>query len=424
MSSHQLSASTGIDSTTPPPLTSLSSEASVKLYEEQLKPKINTIKSSNASLPSLVDAAEKIIREVFQAAPDPMRTFTFTHKKPEDQDHYEILTSISVHLDKVMLAMLAYAQECGGESGKRYVAAAIVSCSKEDSDADVVGALAALGTTWLTHLLFVFKTRTQTIDQPSTHFSQGGGSRKRSVAQNVIKRDRYECVLTGTQDVAHPKPVAGIYTARLYITHILQRALGEFDTDQNSDSYKSAATTLDILSNFTRLPAQTLEELSVHLDEPSNGMTLQSDAHYAFERFDWCLKQTMETHVYDFKIFQDRGILRKPDDNRITFADHSDDFSDSDSDSDSDSGSTLKLDSKRKPPVDLPNPIYIQIHAAIAGILNMSGAGRFLDALLDTYREDEDRLCAVRCWPELERLMEEQVLRDAVTEAFRMANVY
>jgi hypothetical protein len=51
-----------------------------------------------------------------------------------------------------MIAMLACAEECGGESGKRYVASAIVGCSEE---ADVVGALVALGTTWLTHLLFI-----------------------------------------------------------------------------------------------------------------------------------------------------------------------------------------------------------------------------------------------------------------------------
>ncbi|KDR73280.1 hypothetical protein GALMADRAFT_142402 [Galerina marginata CBS 339.88] len=409
MSPHQLSASTGIDSTAPPPLTSLSSEASVKLYEAKLKPRINTIKSSDASLPSLVDAAEKIIREVFQVAPSPMRTFTFTHQKPEDYDHEEISTSISAHLDKIMLAMLTYAQECGGERGERYVAAAIVSCSEED---DVVGALAALGTTWLTHFLFVFKTRTPTIDQTETHLLQRRGSGKSSFADNVKSRDGYECVLTGFQDRAHPKPVAGVYTANMIATHILHRAVGQFDTDQNSNSYKSAATTFDILLNFTRLPARTLEELSAELDNPSTGMTLESNAHDAFDTFDWCLRETDVTHVYDLIIFRDLGIFKKPDNNRITFEDHSNDFSDS----------TRKL--KRKAPVDLPNPHYIQIHAAIAGILNMSGAGRFFDELLDKYKDDEDRVSAVRCWPELETLMEEQLLREAVTESLRMAKVH
>jgi hypothetical protein len=51
-------------------------------------------------------------------------------------------------------------------------------------------------------------------------------------------------------------------------------------------------TTFDILLNFTRLPAQTLEELSAELDNPSNGMRLEFNAHSAFDRFDWCLKKT------------------------------------------------------------------------------------------------------------------------------------
>jgi hypothetical protein len=51
-------------------------------------------------------------------------------------------------------------------------------------------------------------------------------------------------------------------------------------------------TTFDILLNLTRLPAKTLAELSDELDDLSNGMTLQSDAHAAFDRFDWCLKKT------------------------------------------------------------------------------------------------------------------------------------
>ena len=36
-------------------------------------------------------------------------------------------------------------------------------------------------------------------------------------------------------------------------------------------------------------------------------------------------------------------------------------------------------DGELAPGVDLPNPHFITIHAAIAGILVMSGAGRFFD---------------------------------------------
>jgi hypothetical protein len=123
-------------------LTSCSSEAAVKLYEERLKPGIDAITNSESRVPlkELVGNAEKMIGEKF--APDPRSTYKYK------KDSYEI----SVKLDKVMTAMLAYAGECGGDRGKTYVASAILTCSKEE---DVVGALAALGTIWLTHLLFI-----------------------------------------------------------------------------------------------------------------------------------------------------------------------------------------------------------------------------------------------------------------------------
>jgi hypothetical protein len=119
---------------------SCSSEVSVEFYERKLKPIIDTVRNSQKSLQELVDTAEKIINEKF--AHDPRSTF-----KPTKGS-----VGTSVELDKVMLAMLACAEECGGESGKRYVASAIYACSKEE---DTVVALVALGTTWLTHLLFI-----------------------------------------------------------------------------------------------------------------------------------------------------------------------------------------------------------------------------------------------------------------------------
>jgi hypothetical protein len=51
-------------------------------------------------------------------------------------------------------------------------------------------------------------------------------------------------------------------------------------------------TTFDILVKFTQLSAETLEELHDQLDSPSNGMILEMNAHKAFDKFWWCLKQT------------------------------------------------------------------------------------------------------------------------------------
>ena len=115
--------------------------------------------------------------------------------------------------------------------------------------------------------------------------------------------------------------------------------------------------------------------------------------------------------MYALKIFKPRALLRTPEDNLVTFRDRSNDFS---------SGSTRK----RNRTIALPNPLYISIHATIAGVLNMSGAGRFFDELLDKYKDDEGKVPPVRCWPELEKVMEEEILRESVTESLRSVKVY
>jgi len=178
-------------STSSSSFTSISSEDSRKFYETKLKPRIQVVSESAVSLHELVDAAEKIINENF--APDSQSTFTHA--------------DISVQLDQVMLAMLACAAECGG---KRYVASAILACSEEE---DVVGAFVALGTTWLTHLLFtcqyslipwinklIFSSvkstkghknqhlsgvATPTLNTTATHLLKGIGGRKKSFPDDV-----------------------------------------------------------------------------------------------------------------------------------------------------------------------------------------------------------------------------------------------
>lgn len=115
--------------------------------------------------------------------------------------------------------------------------------------------------------------------------------------------------------------------------------------------------------------------------------------------------------MYTVKIFKNAGILRLPPGNIVTFRDQSNDFSPS--------GTSLK----RNRDISLPNPRYLAIHAAIAGILHMSAAGKFFDELLDIYKDDEGKAPSVRSWTELEKLMEEGVLRDSV-ESLRLVGAH
>ncbi|KAF9035288.1 hypothetical protein BJ165DRAFT_1377061, partial [Panaeolus papilionaceus] len=262
---------------------------SVSIYEETLKPHTNSIINSGKPLEELIAKANALIHEKF--ASDPRRLFT---RKSSDGS-----SQLSVELDKVMIAMLTYAEECGGQHGKRYVAAAIVACSEEE---DAIQALVALGTTWLTHLLFVFKIyqptlspsqiSTPTFDETLRHLSEGANNGKIFFADYVKRRDVYACVVTGFEDYSHPNPSPDTYRTVLQATQILPRVIGEFDSGDESNSFRSALTTFDILINFARLSVKTLEEFRNELDSPSNGLTLESHAHYAFDRYLWCLQPT------------------------------------------------------------------------------------------------------------------------------------
>lgn len=53
----------------------------------------------------------------------------------------------------------------------------------------------------------------------------------------------------------------------------------------------------------------------------------------------------------------------------------------------------------------------------------MSGAGIFFDALLEKYKDDKGNVPAVRSWPELEMLMETQLVSESIIEGFQSVEV-
>jgi hypothetical protein len=184
-------------------LTSISSRTSVETYES-LKEEIIRIVQSQIDLPELVDTAEKVVSEKFT----PALQRVYTYKKGSE--------TISIDLDVVMKAMLVHSEKCGGQ---RYVASAILACSQKESYKDVVETLAALGTTWLTHLLFVcqfyglamnrknlifsavktsrshesqsdeepYDLATPTLQETTSHMGEGMSSFKDDVRRQILK---------------------------------------------------------------------------------------------------------------------------------------------------------------------------------------------------------------------------------------------
>lgn len=94
--------------------------------------------------------------------------------------------------------------------------------------------------------------------------------------------------------------------------------------------------------------------------------------------------------------------MTEADSKVIEFKDHSEEFQ---------TGQEKSL-CKMPREVSLPDPRYIKIHAAIAGILHMSGANRFFDELLNKFGDDA---LAVRSWEEFDKVVETAKLRQELS---------
>ena len=136
-----------------------------------------------------------------------------------------------------------------------------------------------------------------------------------------MKRDGHQCILTGFQDISHPSPDKNTPRVFLEACHILlRRDICIPDTDRESDSVgcpmsKYTSLEVDLISSSRLLlqhltyfriipvPMTTFEDLQGHLNDPSNGMMLQGDAHKAYDDFFWCLKPNpmdVSNMVFDY----------------------------------------------------------------------------------------------------------------------------
>lgn len=202
-------------------------------------------------------------------------------------------------------------------------------------------------------------------------------------------RDGYRCVVTGRYDAKHPQVPPEDLKRRvdLEASHILHRAVAVFKKSSNNEEYLSALTTFDILRHYADLPIKNIEDIAHIIDDPSNGIALQADAHKGFDKFRWSLKETNIKNVYKTVIHEDNAAGIEEEGQLVTFADHSRDFMKLSESSASSSRPRKKLRSgvagDASSGIALPNPLFIRIHGAIAGVLYMSGAGESIDKALD-----------------------------------------
>lgn len=101
----------------------------------------------------------------------------------------------------------------------------------------------------------------------------------------------------------------------------------------------------------------------VDSDRPYNALTLTTDLHRAFGRFDVYFTQITDLpHTYEIKTFQRFGFQRILPVTRALY---------------------LMPDQSIEP----PSPRLLALHRAIGHILHLSGAGRYIQNLLDKFED-------------------------------------
>ncbi|KAF8334354.1 hypothetical protein F5887DRAFT_1108277 [Amanita rubescens] len=295
--------------------------------------------------------------------------------------------------------MLRYASSESEDARKaeRYVAAAIVSC-RGDLDRYL-----RLANTWFGLFLWPFRQNekytaqyfsenaTPTIEETASHAEIH--ERTPRMKDAVIARDDYKCVVSGFFDYDKYKG-RGLNVAFLQCAHILKRAVGVRAARADHES----VSLFDILIHLFPRAASRLRDLGDKLDAPGNGIMLSSEIHLAFDHFVFCLmpwpKENPDPDTYKIvRLSWDK--IPGLEESIVKFEDHSHKHR---APLQPHPAHNYHLRSGQQEPsitpsgVDLPDPEFIAIHAAVTNIMHMSGAAGFIDYVLRRWSDEFPKL--------------------------------
>ncbi|TFK60526.1 hypothetical protein BDN72DRAFT_850467 [Pluteus cervinus] len=372
-----------------------SSEVSTKLVEASaLGDHVNALRSQNKlSIVELEAKANALINELAR----------------DQKDVYEVDGS-SLRLHGVLKAMLDNANIFDGEDSLKYAAEAICDCSRTEGGVDhTLQELRDLARTWLSHFLYPFKSShshvtqknkspaevtTPTLDK--TRSILGGDlipiDRPKSQTQLILERDGHQCSVSGKMADTHPliiKETPGIRASELHCAHVLRCAVAVIGNRDTEEFHTSSSECFDILKNYCGLSEDRLKDLNAFIDHPINSFMLRETLYTTFDKFRWTLIPTEGDNRYKLKNLDPiRSELedllggRTVEDVVVEFKDHRRE------------SAQLRGEKTLPPAIPLPDPLFFKIHAAVGGILKMSGAGKFFDELLAKYDHDKDPMGA------------------------------
>ncbi|KAM5536904.1 hypothetical protein V8D89_009451 [Ganoderma adspersum] len=256
-----------------------------------------------------------------------------------------------------------------------------------DRDRCVAEALAKLATAWTAHFLwpyFVDGTKSasevlakrislrlglfQSLTSESTVTTPQGDNDRRLVSkEDLLKRSRYVCCMTVCVHIRAPREFfdgpGSVAVSDLQVAHIFRppRALRERGMRPDDE-----VITVDILKHYChgRISVdpdsvEATQGATPSLIEPRNALVLERNTCAAFHSFKWCLHPSREQVANEYYVeVHERnwlGVEYVASQDNVTFEDHSHQFT---------------ADSKWS--IDLPDAELLRVHAALAGVLQLS----------------------------------------------------
>ncbi|KAG2143983.1 hypothetical protein BD769DRAFT_1420803 [Suillus cothurnatus] len=284
------------------------------------------------------------------------------------------LTSVhGVRTAGLLDAMIEGSEQAGLSSGVRYAAAAIiVAYQKGEASDSSASELTKLAQDWLLFFLWPFRKPLRAGDSPQSEISTptlrtceviadtlpatSRGSRFRNL---ISEREGNKCAVSGTLDT-HKGPYPrgnGLHVGFLETVHILPKSIVHEHSGDNP--------TIDIIKQYTNLPASIMDDVTDIIDNPVNGMLLERTMHFDFNSCMWCLHPTDVLHKYAVHWLRpNRGWCQTF--TEIQFQNHND-----------------------RTEIPLPDPRFIALHAAVAHILHLSGAAEVIDKVYYMFSYDD-----------------------------------
>ncbi|KAI1783437.1 hypothetical protein LXA43DRAFT_1046692, partial [Ganoderma leucocontextum] len=296
--------------------------------------------------------------------------------------------------------------------GRVYVSAAICACADDalkdpapeggQAQLALAQGLVRLASTWAAFFLWPFYGRAPT--EPPLHLNDISGnatptrdmtevimgdglssSRSSTLREDVLKRDGEKCTVTGDDDddIA-PDPIPpGMLTSVLEVAHLFKRSTAVYGGSDDR-KFRSMAVTFEILKHYCQLPDKYIADMAF-VDTPENAITIAERLHPLFDRLSWCLIPTATLHVYKFHDYAPHTSQLKRIPSLVTFKDHSV----ADQPPQPEPSQSLGKRTRDQRGIDLPSHELICLHAALAGVLHMSGAAGVFKLIADRHNHGD-----------------------------------